>query len=327
MDVGNILKIKNSRVSAFPDFLMDWASRQLEEIGNKLAHLPTLYIILPDFSGFDLSGYKNFPEVFSRGKANDQKDYAADLRSNSQMNDSTLGSVQGQYNDLIGDNADNINSLGRNVSGIKAAYEFMSHLPLLKLNNEMVDITVPMLSLEEMDKWIINAKLTKAQWQKEYDDKSAKWARLKNPSEADKKVMIQAEGLIGTLQENINIMEDYKRFPEKLQKYLTWKERYASQLLCNIEAIEFMMGGWISDNGKRFRTWVELYILIKAILKSWQLIVDLFYGYEAECVVCRNERYDLKHFMFKIISAVIPKIPIIQFPKWPDIWLDLHNIR
>lgn len=24
---------------------------------------------------------------------------------------------------------------------------------------------------------------------------------------------------------------------------------------------------------------------------------------------------------------VIPKIPVIQFPKWPDIILDLHNIR
>lgn len=88
-----------------------------------------------------------------------------------------------------------------------------------------------------------------------------------------------------------------------------------------------MMGGWISDNGKRFRAWVELYILIKAILKSWQLIVDLFTGYEAECATCNNERYDLKHFIFKLISAIIPKIPIIQFPKWPDIWLDLHNIR
>jgi len=24
---------------------------------------------------------------------------------------------------------------------------------------------------------------------------------------------------------------------------------------------------------------------------------------------------------------IIPKIPVIQFPKWPDIILDLHNIR
>lgn len=203
----------------------------------------------------------------------------------------------------------------------------MSKLPLIKLENEMVDIAVPWLSFEEMDKWLINAKLTMKQWKAELADKQDKWSRLANVSEADKKVIVQTESLIGTLQENINIIEEYKRFPEKLQKYLTWKERYASQLLCNIEAIEFMMGGWISDNGQRFRTWVELYILIKAILKSWQMIVDLFYGYEKECAVCRNERYDLKHFIFKLISAIIPKIPIIQFPKWPDIWLDLHNIR
>jgi len=31
--------------------------------------------------------------------------------------------------------------------------------------------------------------------------------------------------------------------------------------------------------------------------------------------------------MFKLISALIPSIPIIQFPKWPDIILDIHNIR
>jgi hypothetical protein len=32
-------------------------------------------------------------------------------------------------------------------------------------------------------------------------------------------------------------------------------------------------------------------------------------------------------FIWKIISAVIPQIPVIQFPKWPDIIIDLHNIR
>jgi hypothetical protein len=32
-------------------------------------------------------------------------------------------------------------------------------------------------------------------------------------------------------------------------------------------------------------------------------------------------------FIWKIISAVIPQIPVIQFPKWPDIIMDLHNIR
>lgn len=33
------------------------------------------------------------------------------------------------------------------------------------------------------------------------------------------------------------------------------------------------------------------------------------------------------NFVFQLISAVIPSPPIIEFPKWPDIILDLHNIR
>jgi hypothetical protein len=43
----NIVKIKNKSVSAFPDFIMDWVDRQIEEIVNKFLTLPTLTIILP----------------------------------------------------------------------------------------------------------------------------------------------------------------------------------------------------------------------------------------------------------------------------------------
>lgn len=70
-----------------------------------------------------------------------------------------------------------------------------------------------------------------------------------------------------------------------------------------------------------------MYVLLKAILQSWQVFVDLFKGYESECSSCTNQRYDLKYFIVKLISAVIPKIPIFIFPKWPDIILDIHNIR
>lgn len=68
-------------------------------------------------------------------------------------------------------------------------------------------------------------------------------------------------------------------------------------------------------------------MLLRAILNSWQPILDLFADYQKNCTVCRNERYDLKYFIFKIISALIPELPVIRFPKWPDIVLDLHDIR
>ncbi|MDR1945352.1 MAG: hypothetical protein LBQ59_04775 [Candidatus Peribacteria bacterium] len=56
-------------------------------------------------------------------------------------------------------------------------------------------------------------------------------------------------------------------------------------------------------------------------------MIDIFLGYEASCKECKNERQDLMTFIWELISAVIPNIPVIEFPKWPDIILDLHNIR
>jgi hypothetical protein len=44
------VKLKMTRIMPFPDFLMDWVTRQIEEIVNKLTDFPTLYVILPDFS-------------------------------------------------------------------------------------------------------------------------------------------------------------------------------------------------------------------------------------------------------------------------------------
>ena len=46
-NLGNIIKVKNRRVAAFPDFIMDWVARQTDEIVNKLFSLPNLIIIPP----------------------------------------------------------------------------------------------------------------------------------------------------------------------------------------------------------------------------------------------------------------------------------------
>ena len=61
-DVGLIEKVSHSRVSAFPDFIMDWVNRQLEEVANKLTSLSTLYLIMPDVSGVFDSGWDGFPD-------------------------------------------------------------------------------------------------------------------------------------------------------------------------------------------------------------------------------------------------------------------------
>lgn len=325
-DVGNILKIKNDRTSGFPEFIMDWVNRQTEEVVNKLTSLPTLYIILPDFSKIFESGWNGFGDKL-KAKFDKGSDGYDTSKDHSVGSSKYAEGASAKANSLLADNKDNINTVGKNVSGLRTAYEFLSSLPIIQFETETIQVDIPMISDEDVDKAIYDFNKTKQQWSKEISDKKQAWSKVASKDGVNEKVFVEADATVASIDAWSRFLEDAKRFPDKLYRYLTWKQRYAEQILCNVESIEQMTGGYISENGKRFRAWVELYVMLKAIMKSWQLMVDLFYQHTSDCGVCRNERYDLKHFIFKIISAVIPKIPIIKFPKWPDIILDLHNIR
>ena len=138
---------------------------------------------------------------------------------------------------------------------------------------------------------------------------------------------MNANKLLNSIDKNIEVIEHYAKLPEEINKLLRSKDMWLEQILCNIDAVNEMINGRITRNGKRFKAWVELYITIKAILKSWQVLVDVFADYEAACHDCKNERQDLYYHLFSMISIVIPKIDVIQFPRWPDVVVDLHNIR
>ena len=203
----------------------------------------------------------------------------------------------------------------------------MSRIPLIKFEPTTLDITYPDIGKEDLNKIQKDYEATRTQWQKEINDKKKLYATLATQEGIDTSIIVEAESLISGIDANIRMIESYKKFPDQLAKYLTWKERYAKQLLCNITAIQAMLDNFISSNAQRFKAWVEFGEMLKNILKGWQLIPDLFYKYDAECGVCRNERHDAKQYKFKLISAIIPPFPIIKFPKWPDIILDLHNVR
>lgn len=62
------------------------------------------------------------------------------------------------------------------------------------------------------------------------------------------KVKINANGLKSSINQNLKRIDEYRRFPEKLQKYVTWKQKLMYSILCNIESVEKMTFGWIKDN-------------------------------------------------------------------------------
>ncbi|MDQ7023641.1 MAG: hypothetical protein Q9M97_09190 [Candidatus Gracilibacteria bacterium] len=326
----DVVQIKKDRVSPFPSFLMDWITRQIEEIVTKFSDFPTIFIILPDFSGIIDTDWAEFGE-----QAGEQYNKTIEKENkNNETIDNKINKLNQERISLKCDGEDRLkcfsidskikiletqkigNSGKAQVSGIKAAYEFLGNVPIIELEPQQINIDIPFPDTNTLDKFIVDSKATLIQWKNEV-----------NLGKINGNANSNVQNLISNLEQNIEIAEEYKQFPRKLTKLLNQKEVRINQVMCSVEGISEITSGWIGRNGKRFKAWVETYILIKSILKSWQLLIDVFYDYEAECQECKNERQDLLGFEFKLISMILPKFPVIQFPKWPDLILDLHNIR
>lgn len=287
---SDIEKIEEKRIQSFPAFLMDWVVRQIDEIIAKLTDFPTIFIILPDFNWIYDS----------------EKSWSENWKEYQNKNSSK--------------NSSNKNKVTQVNSWVREAYEFISTLPLVNLEQETLYVNIPWISDIEINRAKESWNKSLNQWEKELN-------KYKTSSNYNEKVWTQINWLIWSIRKNIQVIEEYKKIPEKVKALINKKQDYLDQILYNVEIISEFVWGRIWKNWERFKAWVELYILIKAVLKSWQSFVDIFIEYDEECHECKNERHDLLDFQFELISMLVPKIPVVEFPKWPDIILDFHNIR
>lgn len=55
------------------------------------------------------------------------------------------------------------------------------------------------------------------------------------------KAYLDASAFVNSLETNIEILQEYKEFPERLAKLINIKEVWLEQILCNIEAIASLL--------------------------------------------------------------------------------------
>jgi hypothetical protein len=357
ISTGNIVKVKNKRVSGFPDFIMDWVQRQGDEAVTALFTPPTLTVIPPTtlgpnspFDGID-SFLDKFKESSLKQSAEDLKKQMGDAydkwskNTTSNIQKKTLDSrtqttwgwsnavkgAQGDYEKWLDNNllwneniASTLNAGWGALSSARAAYTFVSKIPFFSIQKTRVPINVPWILPQELDRYT----RTLESYKREYDTMMKDFCQGKTPEQcADAKAALNAWSFLSSIDQNIKRINDWKNFPTKLQKYVTWKQRYINQLLCYINTVQQVSGGWLKSNGVRFRKWAELVVLMRAVADWWQPFIDIFKNTNAQCGVCRNERYNAQYFKFKLLSAIIPSAPIIRFPRWPNIILNLSDIR
>jgi hypothetical protein len=341
LSADNIVKVNNRRISWFPEFIMDWVSRQTDELTTKFLTLPNIVIIPPRSFGQNAvvdGSYSDFLARFSKDSLEkwyaDLKKQVGDTGQNTNVTDKFTKNTKskneiGQKYDAwldktVKENASTINTLAGWANQVKAVYQFLGQLPLLRVERTVVPINIPWPLPQEFDRF----ERTLTQWKSEIQNTEQEWCKWKTSKEcADLKTTSGLSGLSSGIGSNLRRIQEWKKLPDKIQKYITWKQRYMTQLLCNVGALEEMIGWWYRDNGMRFKKWAEFYVLMKTIVATWQPFIDIWREKDRSCSVCQNQRWDLKYFRFKALSAVIPSFPILQFPRWPDIVLDLSDIR
>lgn len=126
------------------------------------------------------------------------------------------------------------------VSSVKAAYEIVSKLPLLQIDSETVDVNVPWISPASLEEALIRWKITLAQRKDELNDKTRKYSMWKLGCDKleDKEEVEACNGkfdvwldlasnsrdLVDSIQENIEILEWYKKTPEAIYDYMKKKK-------------------------------------------------------------------------------------------------------
>ena len=156
------------------------------------------------------------------------------------------------------------------TTGIQNAFEYIGTLPIIDVHPQTINFEIPWVGKQEAQAWLVRNQAVLDAW--------------KNlPTNAVNSV--NTGPLISSIQTNIEIVRSYMDLPEKLQNLFYIKEKILYGIIQNIQAVQNLMGGWLYNNGLRFKAWVEVYILVTKLWDLWQVLVDVFNDYEAECGV------------------------------------------
>src|SRR5690606_40980815 len=73
-------------------------------------------------------------------------------------------------------------------------------------------------------------------------------------------------------------------------------------------------------------TWAEVILTIKEVVLNIKELFDVFINFDTQCSLCANER-NSNFSWWSMLGLILPDLPIIEFPKLPNIVIDLSQIE
>lgn len=125
----------------------------------------------------------------------------------------------------------------------------------MNIETETINVNVPWIDATTLNRFSADWKYSLEEWKQEVESAKNSWSIGKACNEAtpaeqercvqqnaiNEQLYLDAKELVNSLERNIEILEEYKKFPEQLAKLINIKEVWIEQIICNIEAIASLL--------------------------------------------------------------------------------------
>ena len=320
----------NKHISSYDSIggaIASWVDRQTLELLNKLLTMPTIRVILPNLGqlfGDNWDEFNKLVEAFGNTLER------SDVKENT-------GGGTGDKSDFLGDamQADIAARRALANNPIEQVYAIANAIPFINISEHSIDWKIPWLSFAQIKDFIRDLEQTKEYYERQLQKYKDQLEEFRCPEGEEegclaKKVLevfvVDLDALIKSISQNIEVMQSYLRFPRDfiiLKKELA---DYLRQVACYMDTFSEMLGGWLATIQQQIIAYAELFYTIEEIIKNIKDLIDVFVDFEDSCDICTNSRFGNFGY-FTLLGLVIPDIPIIKFPKWPDLVIDFSDLK
>lgn len=348
----------NIQIPGFPAVLIDWLTNQWKEVNKKLVDLPDINIIYPDPES--IVGYvtpisqqddRNFfftdpyPECISSDVFSTNPEKCGDLSS---------------YNDvLVAKQNSKSRSEFNSADDLQSVLEEIALMPLFDINYETVYISYPDIDESEFTKYKTELTNLGDQIKLEFFATGSQWGCFANTDfdsiasmqtaldegnflqsmasstnvggnvqSACLRVAAGLEGIDLNIKENLSRIQEYRELPKNIVRLENFVANYADQILQYAETVLSSTLGWLSENTNALIQWEQAIHEVEQMVGDLRILLDFSADFMESCDDCRNNRTnDGIESLISIFASLSPELPVIEIPSWPDITLDVSEVK
>ena len=333
--------------------LINWIDRQIQYWINNLLRFE-IEFTFPDISYLSEEINKiwssNIDKATDEKKKEEDKKKAEDLSKKNKNSKKEILNLLKRVGtaDVSREEVKKLN-LAEWANPFKELQELFNNTELVKVSTQNINIRIPRIYSEDIEAyknylltwyednsttlnwWIASAEAAVANCKKESKTDPKKVAHCKAIEDAQAKLLKltnKFDKIWPQIFQNVQTLEAYKRFPLQIYEWMHVTDKYLWDISALIGNFFWYINYWMDVNANRFTQYCDAIITIVTIVKTYQIMIDLFAEWWSKCWKCTQDTYDQYTCKLSFLCNAF-EIPIIPIPsvKIPSIYVDLSSFN